>query len=149
MSKLRTIIAATAGTACLSLLGACGTASGTDSGTDPGAVAGRVTVEDSGEPYAGATVEFRNVYGKELHTVTDSDGYYSIPPPDGTYNTFALDLKDMNAGFKVVGSDSVVSVPTSEDVDFVAYPATEPPGVPLGPASPGTCAVQPRRANAS
>lgn len=128
MSKLRTIIAATAGTACLSLLGACGTASGTasgtDSGTDPGAVTGRVTVEDSGEPYAGATVEFRNVYGKELHTVSDKDGYYSIPLPDGTYNAFALDLNDMNAGFKVVGSDSVVSVPTSEDVDFVAYPVS-------------------------
>ena len=119
MSKLRTIIAAVAATACLSLLGACDAASGTDPG-----VSGRVTVEGSGDPYAGATVEFRNVYGKELHTVTDNDGYYSIPLPDGTYNAFALDLNDMNAGFKVVGNDSVIEVPSSESVDFVAYPVS-------------------------
>ena len=74
--------------------------------------------------YAGATVEFRNMYGKELHTVTDSDGYYSIPLPDGTYSAIALDLTDWNAGFRVVGKDNVVKVPTPDDVDFVAYPVS-------------------------
>ena len=39
---------------------------GTGSDTESGAVSGTVTVEDSGKPYAGATVEFRNVYGKDF-----------------------------------------------------------------------------------
>jgi hypothetical protein len=92
-------------------------------------VTGHVTFRDSGAPYPGAIVEFRNVYRAELHTTTDSNGAYSIDLPAGIYNAFALDLKDLNAAFRIFGrSDSIVKVPPSATVDFVSFPISSCPG---------------------
>jgi hypothetical protein len=86
-------------------------------------VTGHVKVRGTGAPYPGAIVEFRNVYNAELHTTTDSSGAFSIALPAGVYNAFALDLNDMNAGFDVDDRiDSVVKVPPSTEINFVAYP---------------------------
>lgn len=76
-----------------------------------------------GQPYAGAIVECRNLWGFNVHTTTDSGGLYSMPLAADVYNCFALDLNDFNAGFKVVGrNDAVISVPPSVVLNFVAYP---------------------------
>jgi hypothetical protein len=93
-----------------------------DQGT---AVSGYVTVRGTGEPYPGVTVEFKDVYGGNVHTTTGADGYYSVQVPEGVYTALALDLNNENAGFDVVGRpDNTVSLPPSARIDFVAYPIT-------------------------
>ena len=93
-----------------------------DQGT---AVSGYVTVRGTGEPYPGVTVEFKDVYGGNVHTTTGADGYYSVQVPEGVYTALALDLNNENAGFDVVGRpDNTVSLPPSAWIDFVAYPIT-------------------------
>jgi hypothetical protein len=88
-------------------------------------VSGQVVREDTGEPYAGAVVEFKNLYGGNVHTTTDDNGFYSVELPADTYTALALDFNDYNEGFKVTGRpDNAVSVPPSATVDFVAYPIT-------------------------
>jgi hypothetical protein len=83
---------------------------------------GQVTVRGTGEPYPGVTVEFKHVYGGNVHTETDANGRYALPVPPGVYTALALDLENTNAGFDVVGRSSAVSVPPSTRVDFEAYP---------------------------
>jgi hypothetical protein len=70
-------------------------------------------------------VEFKNLYGGNVHTTTDADGNYSLTLPPDTYTALALDLNDDNEGFEVVGRpDNAVSVPPSTTINFVAYPIT-------------------------
>lgn len=87
-------------------------------------VSGHVLYVDSGAPYPGVTVLFRNVYKAEVHTDTDKNGYYTITLPDGTYAPFAVDNHSIvNAGFTLANqADSVVEVPPSSVVDFWATP---------------------------
>jgi hypothetical protein len=88
-------------------------------------VSGQVVRQDTGEPYAGAVVEFRNLYGENVHTTTDDHGYYSVELPADTYTASALDENDHNEGFDVSGRpDNAVTVPPSATVNFVAYPIT-------------------------
>jgi hypothetical protein len=94
----------------------------TDQGTT---VSGQVVDRNTGQPYAGAIVEFKNLYGGNVHTTTDADGNYSIELPSDTYTALALDENDYNEGFDVTGRpDNAVTVPPSTTVDFVAYPIT-------------------------
>jgi hypothetical protein len=84
---------------------------------------GQVTIRETGEPYEGATVEFRNLWGYNVHMDTDVNGEYSLPAPADVYTAFALDLDNMSVDFDVVGrSSNVVEVPPSGRVDFEAYP---------------------------
>jgi hypothetical protein len=86
-------------------------------------VRGHVTVAATGAPYAGATVEFKDVSGGNVHTETAADGSYSVTVPAGVHTALALDLNDTNASFDVVGrSTNAVEVPTSSTVDFSASP---------------------------
>jgi hypothetical protein len=92
---------------------------------EPPTVSGQVVYRDTGEPYAGAIVEFKNLYGENVHTTTDADGHYSMQLPADTYTALALDLNDNNAGFEVTGRpDNAVTVPPSATVNFEAYPIT-------------------------
>ena len=92
---------------------------------EPPTVSGQVVHQDTGEPYAGAIVEFKNLYGENVHTTTDSTGHYSMQVPADTYTALALDENDYNEGFEVAGrSDNAVTVPPSTTVNFVAYPIT-------------------------
>ncbi len=94
----------------------------TDQGTT---VSGQVVYRDTGQPYAGAYVEFKNLYGENVHTTTDADGYYSLTLPPDTYTALAGDLSNENEGFDVVGRpDNAVTVPPSTTINFVAYPIT-------------------------
>ena len=88
-------------------------------------ISGRVTVRATGAPYPGATVEFKNVYGGNVHTTTNANGVYSLPVPGDVYTALALDLHNDNAGFDVVGGSNTVSVPPSTRVDFEAYPIVQ------------------------
>jgi Carboxypeptidase regulatory-like domain len=93
-------------------------------------ISGRVTVRDTGEPYPGVSVEFKNLRGGNVHGETDADGYYSLPVPADVYTALAVDLNNENAGFDVVGrSSNAVSVPPSTTIDFEGYqivPGREP-----------------------
>jgi hypothetical protein len=92
---------------------------------EPPTVSGQVVYQDTGEPYAGAIVEFKNLYGENVHTTTDSTGHYSMQVPADTYTALALDENDYNEGFEVAGRpDNAVTVPPSTTVNFVAYPIT-------------------------
>ncbi len=96
-----------------------GSASPDDQGTT---VSGQVVYRDTGKPYAGATVEFKDVYGYYAYTTTDTDGHYSLTLPADTYDAEALDQNNLFEGFDVVGRpDEYVSVPPSTTVNFVAY----------------------------
>src|SRR6266496_3077862 len=97
-------------------------ASPADQGTT---VSGQVVYRDTGQPYEGAYVEFKNLYGGNVHTTTDADGYYSLTLPTDTYTALAGDSNDLNEGFDVVGRpDNAVTVPPSTTINFVAYPIT-------------------------
>jgi|SRR5437868_11391053 len=97
-------------------------ASPADQGTT---VSGQVVDRDTGQPYEGAYVEFKNLYGGNVHTTTDADGYYSLTLPPDTYTALAGDSNDLNKGFDVVGRpDNAVTVPPSTTINFVAYPIT-------------------------
>jgi hypothetical protein len=87
-------------------------------------VSGHVHYADSGAPYPGVTVLFRNVYGHELHTDTDRNGYYELALPEGTYRPFAVDNQTVvNAAFTLLDSnDNVITLPPSAQVDFLATP---------------------------
>jgi hypothetical protein len=88
-------------------------------------VSGQVVDRDTGQPYAGATVEFKNLYGGNVHTTTDTNGNYSLTLDPGTYTALALDLNNENEGFDVAGRpDNAVTVPPSTMINFVAYPIT-------------------------
>jgi hypothetical protein len=64
----------------------------------------------TGEPYLGATVEFSNLWGGNVHMNTDANGEYSLRAPADVYNAVALDLENMTVD--VVGrSNNVVEVP--------------------------------------
>lgn len=93
--------------------------------SDVSTISGRVTVRATGAPYPGATVEFKNVYGGNVHTTTNANGVYSLPVPGDVYTALALDLNNDNAGFEVVGGSNTVSVPPSTRVDFQAYPIVQ------------------------
>jgi hypothetical protein len=88
-------------------------------------IVGRVTVRANGAPYPGATVEFKNLYGGNVHTTTNASGEYSLQAPDDVYTALALDLNNTNAGFAVIGGSNTVSLPPSARVDFEAYPIVE------------------------
>ncbi len=88
-------------------------------------ISGRVTVRATGAPYPGAIVEFKNVYGGNVHTTTNANGVYSLPVPDDVYTALALDLHNDNAGFDVARGSNTVSVPPSTRVDFEAYPIVQ------------------------
>ena len=80
---------------------------------------------DTGEPYAGAIVEFKNLYGENVHTTTDADGHYSMQLPADTYTALALDENDYTEGFDVTGrADNAVTLPPSTTINFEAYPIT-------------------------
>jgi protocatechuate 3,4-dioxygenase beta subunit len=88
-------------------------------------VSGQVIHGDTGEPYANAIVEFKNLYGGNVHTVTDADGRYSVELPPDTYTALALDSNDYNEGFNVVGrTDNAVTVPPSTTINFEGSPIT-------------------------
>jgi hypothetical protein len=88
-------------------------------------VSGQVIHGDTGEPYANAIVEFENLYGGNVHTVTDSDGRYSVELPPDTYTALALDSNDYNEGFNVIGrTDNAVTVPPSTTINFEGSPLT-------------------------
>jgi hypothetical protein len=87
---------------------------------------GQVTVRETGEPYPGATVQFSNLWGGNVHMDTDANGEYSIRAPADVYTAVALDSANMNAGFDVVGrSSNVVEIPPSTRIDFEGYPIVE------------------------
>jgi hypothetical protein len=66
----------------------------------------------TGEPYLGATVEFSNLWGGNVHMNTDANGEYSLRAPADVYNAVARDLENMTVD--VVGrSNNVVEVPPS------------------------------------
>ncbi len=97
-------------------------ASPADQGTT---VSGQVVDRDTGQPYAGAIVEFKNLYGYEVHTTTDTDGNYSLKLDPGTYTAVALDLNNLYEAFDLAGRpDNAVTVPPSTTINFVAYPIT-------------------------
>jgi hypothetical protein len=102
-----------------------GSSSPSGTGRDVSTINGRVTVRDTGEPYPGVSVEFKNLYGENVHTETDANGEYSLPVPADVYTALAVDLDNLNAGFDVVGRSSTVSVPPSTQVDFEGYPIVE------------------------
>lgn len=86
---------------------------------------GRVVYRDTGQPYPGAVVEFKDLFGGNVHTTTDADGSYSVELPPDTYTALALDLNNYNEGFDVTGRpDNAVTVPPSTTVNFAAYPIT-------------------------
>jgi hypothetical protein len=86
-------------------------------------ISGRVFVRDTGAPYPGVSVEFKNLLGQNVHGETDANGFYSLPVPPDVYTALAVDLNNMNAGFDVVGhSSNAVSVPPSTTINFVGYP---------------------------
>jgi len=89
-------------------------------------VSGVVTSADTGAPYAGASVEFKDLQsGENIHTTTDSNGNYSVQLPEGIYEALALDLNDLNAGFDVVGlSSNDITVPPTTTVNFTESPIT-------------------------
>ena len=88
---------------------------------------GQVTVRETSEPYPGATVEFSNLWGGNVHMDTDANGEYSLRAPADVYNAVALDLENMTVDFDVVGRpNNVVEVPPSTRVDFEAYEDDEP-----------------------
>src|SRR5438270_12425098 len=66
-------------------------------------VSGQVVSRDTGQPYAGATVELRNLSGWFVISTTDADGHYSLTLPADTYTVDALDLNDLNETFDAVG----------------------------------------------
>jgi hypothetical protein len=87
-------------------------------------VTGQVIVYDTGQPFEGATVLFRNALGNELHTSTGADGSYSITLPPDTYNPWAL--VDEMVPFRFVladPADAPVTVPPSQQVDFLVVPS--------------------------
>lgn len=89
-------------------------------------ISGHVFVRDTGAPYPGVSVEFRNLLGGNVHGETDANGYYALPVPPDVYTALAVDLANTNAGFDVVGrSSNAVSVPPSTTVDFAAYPIVD------------------------
>ena len=97
-------------------------ASPTDQGTT---VSGQIVYRDTGQPYVGATVEFKNLYGGNVHTTTDADGNYSLTLPPDTYTAVALDLNNLYEAFDFAGRpDNAVTVPPSTTINFVAYPIT-------------------------
>jgi hypothetical protein len=86
-------------------------------------VSGQVIHGDTGAPYANAIVEFKNLYGGNVHTTTDSDGRYSVELPPDTYTALALDSNDFNEGFNVIGrTDNAVTVPPSTTISFEGSP---------------------------
>jgi hypothetical protein len=84
-------------------------------------VSGRVVDGNTGQPYPGVTVEFKNLFNGNVHTQTDSNGEYSINLPEDVYTALALTSDNHNIGFEVVGGDNSISVPPSTQVDFVSY----------------------------
>lgn len=107
---------------------------GCDSGSSPGpaspddqfpTISGQVVYRDTGKPYAGAWVEFRNLYGWQVNTTTDTDGHYSLKLDPGTYTADAGDDNNLYEAFDVVGlPGNAVSVPPSTTVNFVAWSIT-------------------------
>ena len=99
-----------------------GPASPADQGTT---VSGQVVYRDTGQPYAGAIVELRNLSGWYVTSTTDADGHYSLTLPADTYTVEALDLNDLNETFDAVGlAGNAVTVPPSTTINFVAFPIT-------------------------
>jgi Carboxypeptidase regulatory-like domain len=86
-------------------------------------VHGRVVYAGSGEPYAGAWVEFKDLAGENVHTTTNSNGYYSLPVPQGVYTALAGDQPDANLDFSVSNlASNAVSIPPDDVVNFVVTP---------------------------
>jgi hypothetical protein len=86
-------------------------------------VRGHVVDSRTGQPYAGAWVEFKNLSGGNVHIATDRNGVYDLPVPEGVYTALAGDDRDMNMGFDVVNrASNAVEVPSDSVVDFVARP---------------------------
>jgi hypothetical protein len=117
-----------------------GGAGGGGSGGGFTTVSGRIVRRDTGQPYPGAYVRFGWLVStgaeQEAHAVTGRDGTYAIPLPAGQYQVTAGDSCDLNAGFAIAGrapDDVMITVPGTDEVDFVEYPIT--PGADL----PGVC----------
>ncbi|GGQ82608.1 carboxypeptidase regulatory-like domain-containing protein [Couchioplanes azureus] len=86
-------------------------------------VHGRVVYAGSGEPYGGAWVEFTTVFDENVHTTTDSNGYYSLPVPPGVYTALAGDEPDADLEFSVSNlAGNTVSIPPDNVVNFVVTP---------------------------
>jgi hypothetical protein len=83
------------------------------------AISGHVSTAD-GAPYDEAWVEFKNVYGGNVHTLTDANGDYSLAVPEGVYTALAGDDNDPGVSMSVLGDDNTVEVPGDEVVNFVA-----------------------------
>lgn len=104
-------------------------------------VSGLVTHADTGAPYPNAWVRFsfllNAVEEYETHTVTDSSGRYVIQLPQaGSYQVTAGDSCELDAGFRIVGRQSIddimITVPGDNTVDFVERPIS-------GVSMPGVC----------
>jgi hypothetical protein len=127
------------------ILAACSSQSGggpgpTRSSSAYSTVFGQIVRHGTGAPYPNAYVRFAWLvnasYEKETHTVTDESGRYAIQLLEGQYQVTAGDSCDLNAGFAIVGKapdDVMITVPGTNEVDFVEYPIT--PGADL----PGVC----------
>ena len=105
-----------------------------------GTVSGQIVRGDTGEPYPNAYVRFAwlvdAIYEKEIHTVTDDSGRYAIQLSAGQYQVTAGDSCDLNAGFAIVGrapDEVMITVPGTNEVNFVEYPITS------GADLPGVC----------
>ena len=94
-------------------------------------MSGQVLRRDDSRPYPRAWIRFswllNAVYEREVHTMTDANGRYSIALPPGRYQVTAGDDCELNAGFAIVGrvaDDVMISVPDTNRVDLVEYDIT-------------------------
>ncbi|WP_322756531.1 carboxypeptidase-like regulatory domain-containing protein [Frankia sp. Cas3] len=108
-----------------------GGGSATGGGGAYSTIFGRIVRGDSGKPYPKAYVRFGWLVNandeREAHTVTDDGGRYRIQLPAGLYQVTAGDTCDLNAGFAIVGraqDDNMITVPGTNEVDFVEGPIT-------------------------
>jgi carboxypeptidase family protein len=114
----------------LAVLALAGCGSGSSPGPAPQpdqvtTISGQVVYRDTGQPYAGAWVEFRNLSGWYVTSTTDADGHYSLTLPADTYTVDAGDDNDLNETFDAVGlAGNAVTVPPSMTINFVAFPIT-------------------------
>ncbi|WP_322780314.1 carboxypeptidase-like regulatory domain-containing protein [Frankia sp. Cas4] len=114
-----------------SATGGGGSGSATGGGGAYSTIFGRIVRGDSGKPYPKAYVRFGWLVNandeREAHTVTDDGGRYRIQLPAGLYQVTAGDTCDLNAGFAIVGraqDDNMITVPGTNEVDFVEGPIT-------------------------
>jgi hypothetical protein len=97
--------------------------SGSSAKRDPTSttVSGRVVNRATSKPVAGIIIEFKNLHGGNVHTMTNRRGEYAVKLPPDVYTALALDPDpESDVIYQVVGGDNSVSVPPSTRVDFVS-----------------------------